>query len=137
MHTPQHNPSGYDNASISEMPALQHTVRFLVIHGVADDNVHFQNSLALIDKLDLAGVENYDVHVYPDSDHSIYFHNAHRMVYDLKYYNIEIYSRKSMLIWSGLSYLLINAFNGEWHRTSNPSPDSVSRRLLKRFASIF
>ncbi|KAJ9196926.1 hypothetical protein DTO164E3_4239 [Paecilomyces variotii] len=119
MHTPEHNPSGYDNASISDVSALRQTVRFLVIHGVADDNVHLQNSLSLIDKLDLAGVENYDVHVYPDSDHSIYFHNAHRMVYDR------------------LSYWLVNAFNGEWHRTSSPSPDSESRRLLKRFVSVF
>lgn len=82
MHTPQHNPSGYDNASISDTSALQQNVRFLIIHGVADDNVHMQNSLTLIDKLDLANVENYDVLVYPDSDHSIYFHNAHRMVYE-------------------------------------------------------
>ena len=85
MHTPQHNPSGYDNATISDTGALQQTVRFLVMHGVADDNVHMQNTLALIDKLDEAGVENYDVHVFPDSDHSIYFHNAHRMVYDRKF----------------------------------------------------
>lgn len=84
MHTPQHNPSGYDNATISDTEALQQNVRFLVMHGVADDNVHLQNTLALIDKLDQAGVENYDVHVFPDSDHSIYFHNAHRMVYDRK-----------------------------------------------------
>ncbi|RWQ96309.1 pheromone maturation dipeptidyl aminopeptidase DapB [Paecilomyces variotii] len=89
MHTPEHNPSGYDNASISDVSALRQTVRFLVIHGVADDNVHLQNSLSLIDKLDLAGVENYDVHVYPDSDHSIYFHNAHRMVYDRKCFPIQ------------------------------------------------
>lgn len=54
------------------------------MHGVADDNVHMQNSLTLLDKLDLAGVENYDVHVFPDSDHSIYFHNANRIVYDSK-----------------------------------------------------
>jgi dipeptidyl aminopeptidase/acylaminoacyl peptidase len=54
------------------------------MHGVADDNVHMQNTLTLLDKLDLAGVENYDVHVFPDSDHSIYFHNANRIVYDSK-----------------------------------------------------
>ena len=84
MHTPQHNPDGYANASISNMTALQHNVRFLFMHGVADDNVHMQNSLALIDKLDQANVENYDVHVFPDSDHSIQFHNANRMVYDRK-----------------------------------------------------
>ena len=85
MHMPQHNGAGYDNSSISNMTALRDNVRFLVMHGVADDNVHMQNSLTLIDKLDLAGVENYDVHVFPDSDHSIYFHNANRMVYDRRF----------------------------------------------------
>jgi dipeptidyl aminopeptidase len=44
-----------------------------------------QNTWALLDKLDLAGVENYDVHVFPDSDHSIYFHNANRIVYDSEF----------------------------------------------------
>jgi dipeptidyl aminopeptidase B len=84
MHTPQHNPSGYDNASISDMTALGQNVRFLVMHGVADDNVHMQSTLTLLDKLDLAEIENYDVHVFPDSDHSIYFHNANRIVYESK-----------------------------------------------------
>lgn len=82
MHTPQHNPAGYDNTTITNTSALAANVRFLMMHGVADDNVHFQNSLTLLDRLDVAGVENYDVHVFPDSDHSIYFHNANRMVYD-------------------------------------------------------
>jgi dipeptidyl aminopeptidase len=104
MHTPQHNPSGYDNASISEVSNLQKNVRFLIMHGVADDNVHMQNTLSLIDSLDLASVENYDVHFFPDSDHSIYFHNANRMVYDR------------------LKDWLINAFNGEWVRMENPVP---------------
>lgn len=84
MRTPQHNPDGYRNTSITNMTALQSNVRFLLMHGVADDNVHLQNSLMLLDKLDLAGVENYDVHVFPDSDHAIYFHNANKMVYDRK-----------------------------------------------------
>lgn len=84
MRTPQNNPGGYENTTISDMNALQSNVRFLMMHGVADDNVHMQNSLTLLDKLDLAGVENYDYHVFPDSDHSIYFHNANKMVYDSK-----------------------------------------------------
>jgi dipeptidyl aminopeptidase B len=84
MHMPQHNPGGYDNTSISNMTALHQNVRFLLMHGVADDNVHMQNSLTLLDKLDMAGVENYDVHIFPDSDHGIYFHNANRIVYDSK-----------------------------------------------------
>ncbi|KAG0647841.1 putative dipeptidyl-aminopeptidase B [Hyphodiscus hymeniophilus] len=104
MHTPQHNPSGYDNTSISNVSALEQNVRFLIMHGVADDNVHMQNTLTLLDKLDVAGVENYDVHVFPDSDHGIYFHNANRIVYDK------------------LNNWLINAFNGEWLRTANAVP---------------
>lgn len=82
MRTPQDNADGYDASKVANATALGENVRFLLMHGVADDNVHFQNSLTLLDDLDLAGVENYDVHVFPDSDHSIYFHHANRIVYD-------------------------------------------------------
>lgn len=84
MSTPQENEKGYAAAAVSNVSALSENVRFLLMHGVADDNVHFQNSLTLLDKLDQAGVENYDVHVFPDSDHSISFGNANRIVYDSK-----------------------------------------------------
>lgn len=82
MHMPQNNKEGYDNSSISNMRGLAGNVRFLVMHGVSDDNVHFQNTLQLLDNLDQANVRNYDVHVFPDSDHSIYFHNANAVVYE-------------------------------------------------------
>ena len=85
MHTPQHNPSGYDNATISDAAALGNNTRFLLMHGVADDNVHLQNSLVLIDKQDIGNIDNYDMAVFPDSDHSIFFHNGHRIVYDREY----------------------------------------------------
>jgi dipeptidyl aminopeptidase len=76
MHTPQNNPDGYESSAISNVTAISQNVRFLLMHGIADDNVHLQNSLTLLDKLDLASVENYDVHVFPDSDHSIYFRKS-------------------------------------------------------------
>lgn len=82
MRLPTDNAAGYDASSVANVTALGENVRFLLMHGVADDNVHFQNSLVLLDALDFNGVENYDVHVFPDSDHSIYFHNANRIVYD-------------------------------------------------------
>ena len=75
---------GYENASISDALAISRNTRFLIMHGVADDNVHLQNTLNLLDKFDLAGVENYDVHIFPDSDHSIYFHHANTIVYESK-----------------------------------------------------
>lgn len=84
MRTPADNPDGYDESAVSNATALGQSKRFLLMHGVADDNVHFQNSLTLLDALNLATVENYDVHVFPDSNHGIYFHNANRIVYDSK-----------------------------------------------------
>ncbi|KAF2705241.1 putative dipeptidyl-aminopeptidase B [Pleomassaria siparia CBS 279.74] len=104
MHTPQNNAAGYENTTVTNVTALGQNVRFLLMHGVADDNVHMQNSLTLLDKLDLAGVENYDVHFFPDSDHGIYFHNANKIVYDK------------------LSSWLINAYNGEWLRIEKAVP---------------
>ncbi|KAF2756708.1 putative dipeptidyl-aminopeptidase B [Pseudovirgaria hyperparasitica] len=104
MHTPQNNAQGFDNSSIHNPEALGQNIRFLVMHGASDDNVHLQNTLTLLDKLDMKGVENYDVHFFPDSDHSIYFHNANRMVYDK------------------LSNWLVNAFNGEWLKVDQPVP---------------
>lgn len=104
MRTPQANPDGYTRSSIHNATALGDSKRFLLMHGSADDNVHFQNSLTLLDDLDMAGVENYDVHVFPDSDHGIYFHNGHTIVYEK------------------LNNWLINAFNGEWLKVANPSP---------------
>ena len=85
MHKPQQNRAGYDSAAIGNMTALSQNVRFLVMHGTADDNVHTQSTLTLLDGLDMAGIENYDVHLFPDSDHSIMFHNAHKMVYDREF----------------------------------------------------
>lgn len=82
MHEPSKNPKGYDESAISNATALAQNKRFLIMHGTGDDNVHFQNTLVLLDKLDLQGVENYDVHVFPDSDHSIAYHNANPIVYD-------------------------------------------------------
>ncbi|KXT14635.1 hypothetical protein AC579_3691 [Pseudocercospora musae] len=105
MHMPQHNQAGYDNTSVSNVRALSQNVRFLVMHGFSDDNVHFQNTLQLLDSLDQAGVKNYDMHVFPDSDHSIFFHNANSIVYH------------KLRDW------LVNAFNGEWLRTEDPTPE--------------
>lgn len=82
MHVPEKNKEGYDFSEITDVGNMSQATRFLVMHGTGDDNVHFQHTLTLLDKLDLGKVENYDVHVFPDSDHSIYYHGANRIVYD-------------------------------------------------------
>ncbi|CCH46400.1 hypothetical protein BN7_5993 [Wickerhamomyces ciferrii] len=82
MHTPENNSKGYERSSVSNVTRLSETTRFLLCHGTGDDNVHFQNSLKFLDDLNLANVENYDVHIFPDSDHAIRYHNANVIIYD-------------------------------------------------------
>lgn len=131
MLTPQMNPGGYAASAVSNVTALAKNVRFLIMHGVADDNVHLQNTLTLLDELDMAGIENYDVHVFPDSDHSIYFHNANRIVYDSKFpaaaISLELVTYTFPV--TELSSWLINAFNGEWLKIDNPKPTSRKRQV--------
>lgn len=82
LREPQANPSGYETASIHELGNFENINRFLIMHGTGDDNVHFQNSLRLLDEFNLKGVENYDFMAFPDSDHSIRYHNGNTVVYD-------------------------------------------------------
>lgn len=88
IYTERYMKSPLENHNYEEISRIRHydqfkqVGRFLIMHGTADDNVHIQNTLWLLDQLDLASVENYDVHFFPDSDHSIYYHNANAIVYD-------------------------------------------------------
>ncbi|TCK80973.1 S9 family peptidase [Albibacterium bauzanense] len=69
MRTPQENSSGYDNNSpISFANKLKGN--FLLIHGTADDNVHFQNSIMLSEALINAN-KPFDQAYYPNKNHSI------------------------------------------------------------------
>jgi len=67
---PQDNATGYDDNS-----PINHTKKikgkYLLIHGTADDNVHFQNSVELIKKL-VENNKNFQTMYYPNSNHGIY-----------------------------------------------------------------
>ena len=68
---PQDNPKGYDdNSPLSHAEKLAERTKLLIIHGTADDNVHFQNSMEMCRKLNEKG-KQYDMMVYPDQNHSM------------------------------------------------------------------
>jgi dipeptidyl-peptidase-4 len=70
LQTPQENASGYDdNSPINYVSKLKGN--FLLIHGTADDNVHFQNSMQMIEALVQAN-KQFDWAIYPDKNHGIY-----------------------------------------------------------------
>ena len=69
MDTPQANPEGYKIASVlSYTDSLDNPGYLRLTHGTGDDNVHFQNTLVLIDALQKAG-KNFDLMIYPDALH--------------------------------------------------------------------
>ena len=69
---PQYNAAGYDeNSPINFARMLDdQKTRLLLIHGTADDNVHFQNTIEMTRALNRAG-KQYDMMVYPDQNHSM------------------------------------------------------------------
>ena len=70
MQTPQENASGYnDNSPINFAKNLKGN--YLLIHGTADDNVHVQNSMQMIEALVQAN-KQFDWAIYPDKNHGIY-----------------------------------------------------------------
>ena len=70
LQTPQENASGYDeNSPINHVSKLKGN--FLLIHGTADDNVHVQNSMQMIEALIQAN-KQFDWAIYPDKNHGIY-----------------------------------------------------------------
>jgi dipeptidyl-peptidase 4 len=67
MGTPANNPDGYKTSSV-----LNHIDKYKgnlqIVHGVIDDNVHMQNSLRLIDKLQDAK-KDFEFMIYPGGRH--------------------------------------------------------------------
>ena len=69
MRTPQENAKGYDdNSPINFTDRIKG--RFLIIHGTADDNVHFQNSVEMIKALVKSNID-FESAYYPNKNHGI------------------------------------------------------------------
>ena len=76
MDTPANNPEGYAStkaaASASNYPVTEKncdgSVMLKITHGTGDDNVHFQNTLLLVDALQKAG-KKFELMIYPDGMH--------------------------------------------------------------------
>ena len=74
MRTPQENASGYDdNSPINHVDKLEG--KYFLIHGSADDNVHYQNTMEMIDAMVKAN-KQFDLFIYPNKNHGIYGGNT-------------------------------------------------------------
>jgi dipeptidyl-peptidase-4 len=80
MTTPQENASGYDNNSpMSHVDKLKG--KYLLVHGSADDNVHVQNTMRMVEALIQAN-KQFDWAIYPDKNHGIYGGNTRIHLYN-------------------------------------------------------
>ena len=97
MSTPQNNPEGYERTKVTnaakEYPVTDAnddgSVMLKITHGTGDDNVHFQNTLKLVDALQKEG-KKFELMIYPDGMHGYrgyqgrHFNEANRAFW-LKY----------------------------------------------------
>ncbi|MBX3101473.1 MAG: S9 family peptidase [Bacteroidetes bacterium] len=70
LRTPQENAKGYDeNSPVNFADKLKGN--YLIVHGMADDNVHLQNATEMIDAL-VAANKDFEMLFYPNRNHGIY-----------------------------------------------------------------
>lgn len=81
LRTPQENTSGYDdNSPINFAENIKG--RFLLVHGTADDNVHFQNAMMFANKLVKHNIP-FESMNYPNRAHGINGGGATMHIYSL------------------------------------------------------
>jgi dipeptidyl-peptidase-4 len=80
MRTPKENPQGYDdNSPINHVEKIKGA--FLLVHGSADDNVHYQNTMEMTHALIDANIP-FELAIYPNYNHGIAGGNARLHLYE-------------------------------------------------------
>jgi len=81
MGLPQENGQGYDeNSPVSHVGKLKGN--YFLIHGLADDNVHYQNAAEMVNALVKAN-KPFDQFMYPDRNHGIYGGSTRLHLYEM------------------------------------------------------
>ena len=79
MRTPKENAEGYKESSAFTRADKLHG-NLLLVHGMADDNVHFQNCAEYAEHLVQLG-KQFDMQVYTNRNHGIYGGNTRQHLY--------------------------------------------------------
>ena len=70
LPTPDDNKANYDASRLTSLVENLRNRTYLLIHGTLDDNVHFQQSMALSRLLEINDIEFQQVS-YPDENHGL------------------------------------------------------------------
>ena len=80
MGTPADNPDGYRKSSVTEAAAALRG-RLLLVHGMLDDNVHPENTLELVHRLQQSE-KQFELMLYPTARHPIVNSHYSRLTYN-------------------------------------------------------
>lgn len=75
MRTTKDNPAGYEENSPINFADRLRGGNYLICHGVADDNVHWQQTVEMVNALIKAN-KQFETYYYPNRNHGIYGENA-------------------------------------------------------------
>lgn len=79
LRTEEENPGGYrDNSPVYFADRLRGD--YLLVHGLGDDNVHFQHTAEMANAL-ISANKQFDTYFYPNRNHGIYGDNARLHLY--------------------------------------------------------
>ncbi len=94
MRTPKENPEGYDNISPAARVGNLHG-SLLMVHGLADDNVHYQNTAEYVEVLVQAD-KDFRQLVYTNRNHNIYGGNTRTHLFRqiLDFFHTELQEKK-------------------------------------------
>lgn len=109
MKTSAMNEAGYNETAVRNATGFkQIRGRFAIMHGLGDDNVHYQNTAALVDLLVSQGVtsEKMDMFAFTDSAHSINYNGA----------TTYIYKYLSMLLWEEVQRVAEEDLVHQWSK---------------------
>lgn len=94
MQTHEENPEGYEeNSPVNFADQLEG--KYLLVHGLADDNVHFQNTAEMANQL-IVSNKQFDTMIYPNQNHGIPDVNSKVHLYNLmtKFLNEKLKGKK-------------------------------------------
>ncbi|XP_035263656.1 dipeptidyl peptidase 4-like [Anguilla anguilla] len=92
MNQPSDNPA-YENSTVTGRAANFKSVQYLLVHGTADDNVHFQQA-AQISKALVEAEVDFDAMWYTDKDHGLGGSAHHHVYTHMSYFLLKCFGMK-------------------------------------------
>ncbi|XP_062861885.1 dipeptidyl peptidase 4 [Trichomycterus rosablanca] len=93
MHRPEENLDSYNNSTVTGRAANFNNVQYLLVHGTADDNVHFQQA-AHISKALVEQQVDFEAMWYTDKDHALSGKARYHLYTHLSHFLQKCFSEK-------------------------------------------